>query len=626
MYKTPNRYLAVKQLNIPVTKVDKIKYFHKTAACVSSSKAAPERNYLQQSQVPTYHFQKSLPRLPIPKLEKTCERFLKSLTPLVSTEQHAKTSQIVTEFQQKEGKELNEELVAQNKKNKHTSYVSGPWFDMYLKDRRPVVLTHNPFMAFQDDPRPEYNTQLLRAANFVITSARFKKSLQAELLEPEVYHLNPAASDTQSFRKFVRWLPQSLSWYGAYWYKAFPLDMSNIIDETELLAHLQYILADRTPSPEFPISVLATSDRDTWTRARIQLQNASERNKLHLQLIDSAAFCLVLEDAEYADSLELSRSFLMSDGVNRWFDKSFQLIVTKQGTAAVNFEHSWGDGVAVLRYFRELYKETTTSPFLHPNSVPAKVDSSRIVQCLDFVVDPFLKEAIHAARRSFAERTDSLDMHYFESSQLNKNLAKQHKLSPDSLMQLVIQLAHYRLFGKCVGTYESCSTAAFKHGRTETVRPCTTATQKVCQQLFEAKQSNSVQDIQAAIRECTNIHNTLTREAAMGQGFDRHLFALRKLAEAKGQNPALFNDPGYRTMIYDILSTSTLPDPSVLIGGFGPVVPDGFGIGYAIQDKGVGFNVTAYKPHRSASDFTQSLEASLKDIHNILEGKMPSSI
>lgn len=43
----------------------------------------------------------------------------------------------------------------------------------------------------------------------------------------------------------------------------------------------------------------------------------AERNKLHLQLIDSAAFCLVLEDAEYADSLQLSRSFLMSDGVNR---------------------------------------------------------------------------------------------------------------------------------------------------------------------------------------------------------------------------------------------------------------------------------------------------------------------
>ena len=31
---------------------------------------------------------------------------------------------------------------------------------MYLKDRRPVPLTHSPFIAFQDDPRPEYNTQV----------------------------------------------------------------------------------------------------------------------------------------------------------------------------------------------------------------------------------------------------------------------------------------------------------------------------------------------------------------------------------------------------------------------------------------------------------------------------------
>jgi carnitine O-palmitoyltransferase 2 len=54
---------------------------------------------------------------------------------------------------------------------------------------------------------------------------------------------------------------------------------------------------------------------------------------------------------------------------------------------------------------------------------------------------------------------------------------------------------------------------------------------------------------------------------------------LRKLAEAKGQTPALFKDEGYRTMTYDILSTSTLADPSVLIGGFCPVVPDGYGVG-----------------------------------------------
>jgi len=38
---------------------------------------------------------------------------------------------------------------------------TGPWFDMYLKDRRSVVLNHNPFMMLQDDPRAEYNNQVL---------------------------------------------------------------------------------------------------------------------------------------------------------------------------------------------------------------------------------------------------------------------------------------------------------------------------------------------------------------------------------------------------------------------------------------------------------------------------------
>ena len=31
---------------------------------------------------------------------------------------------------------------------------------MYLKDRRPVVLNHNPFMMFNDDPNPEYMSQV----------------------------------------------------------------------------------------------------------------------------------------------------------------------------------------------------------------------------------------------------------------------------------------------------------------------------------------------------------------------------------------------------------------------------------------------------------------------------------
>ena len=38
-----------------------------------------------------------------------------------------------------------------DKANKQTSYINGPWTDVYLKDRRPVVFTHDPGMLF--DPK-----------------------------------------------------------------------------------------------------------------------------------------------------------------------------------------------------------------------------------------------------------------------------------------------------------------------------------------------------------------------------------------------------------------------------------------------------------------------------------------
>lgn len=48
--------------------------------------------------------------------------------------------------------ELQERLVELDKKNKHTSYISDLWFDMYLKSRAPLVLNCNPFISMNDDP------------------------------------------------------------------------------------------------------------------------------------------------------------------------------------------------------------------------------------------------------------------------------------------------------------------------------------------------------------------------------------------------------------------------------------------------------------------------------------------
>lgn len=167
----------------------------------STNKDDFDYQYLEKSILPTMKFQKSLPRLPIPKLDKTISRYLSALEPIIQDkDQYNNTVKIANEFKDKEGHSLNEKLVNEDKSNKHTSYISKPWFDMYLKSRAPLVLNFNPFMAWKDDPNDKFMRVDVRASNMIISALRFRRSLLEGKASPEVFHLNPKKSDTLSYR------------------------------------------------------------------------------------------------------------------------------------------------------------------------------------------------------------------------------------------------------------------------------------------------------------------------------------------------------------------------------------------------------------------------------------------
>ena len=132
-------------------------------------------------------------------------------------------------------------------------------------------------------------------------------------------------------------------------------------------------------------------------------------------------------------------------------------------------------------------------------------------------------------------------------------------------------------------------------------------------------------ELRDMMNQCSTVHGQLTKEAAMGQGFDRHLFGLKHTAQRNGLPlPALYEDPAYGAINHNILSTSTLSSPALLAGGFGPVVKDGYGIGYNIQDGYLGSVVTSYKPHRNGREFVDCLRAAYEDIGKVLAATGPA--
>lgn len=69
-----------------------------------STSIGPDWEYLQQSIVPTDCFQKSLPRLPIPKLGETCERYLDSQQVILTPDEFEQTRVATVKFLEEDGK------------------------------------------------------------------------------------------------------------------------------------------------------------------------------------------------------------------------------------------------------------------------------------------------------------------------------------------------------------------------------------------------------------------------------------------------------------------------------------------------------------------------------------------
>lgn len=137
----------------------------------------------------------------------------------------------------------------------------------------------------------------------------------------------------------------------------------------------------------------------------------------------------------------------------------------------------------------------------------------------------------------------------------------------------------------------------------------TSLTQHMYKQIFCDK-TMTTEAKEMALRTATRVHSQLVKECARGKGVDRHLFALKCLAQRSGDSVPFFESSALKVLNYTILSTSNCGNPSLRLFGFGPVVPDGFGIGYIIKDRSIYYSISS--KHRQTSRFASTLESTLR--------------
>ena len=91
----------------------------------------------------------SLPRLPVPPLQQTMEKYLLSVKPLLTEDEYACTREVVDDFRKPGGigEALQDKLVS--RANKMENWLAEWWDDVaYLGYENPVVVHSSPGIAF----------------------------------------------------------------------------------------------------------------------------------------------------------------------------------------------------------------------------------------------------------------------------------------------------------------------------------------------------------------------------------------------------------------------------------------------------------------------------------------------
>ena len=303
--------------------------------------------------------------------------------------------------------------------------------------------------------------------------------------------------------------------------------------------------------------------------------------------------------------------------------------------AGINFEHSAIDGHTALRFVSDIFADTIVS---FAQSITKTIYSDRtffpsLIQAevrrasasnpamvapkkISFDLPQRVLDKIYYAESALSDQIVASDTFVLEFTGFGKTFIVRNRMSPDSFVQLSMQLAYYRLYGKIVSQYEPVLTKAFYHGRTEAMRTATETAAKFCKIWLNPKATSSMK--LEAMRVATQQHSAGIKLAASGKGLERHLFALSKIAEKNGiPIPDFFSSKAYKKLNNTILSSSNCGNPSLRLFGFGPVVQDGFGIGYIIRDSGLQYSISS--KHRQTERYAHTLKQTLIDMGKLLQ-------
>jgi carnitine O-acetyltransferase len=606
---------------------------------------------------PLYEHQATLPRLPIPSIEETLERFLPTALPMAKSEEECATLLEACELFPSQAKELQKRLEQRREEFPDSSWLQLWWNTAgYLQVRDPVMINVSYFFHFSDDPTLPFNQpkNVKRGAAILTAVAEYRKkvcsgAMPAETLGKKKTPLCSVAfkymfhacriprRNQDSYRIYdpSRHLHCIVARKGHFFSLDFIDVNGNALPLEKLEEGLQQCIAmaDQCEnSGRVELGWLTSNDRDSWADARNEMiRTGGVAVEDALTKLESGAMLLCLDDEEPVSRKQCAELFLhgnLTSGNNRFFDKSIQIFVTNNGKAGLMGEHSMMDGMPMVGLADHMTATTYAAATQRSSHVSVEEANTQVKNIFDEVnlslQTSKLSLMIAQAKHNYTKLVTDHDIQVQSFQGYGSNFIKKAGFSPDAYVQMAMQLATYRLFGEQAGTYEATQVRPFLHGRTETTRSVSPASEAFVKAMgLSPKYDEHDTAIRTAklglLRDAVETHVNYIGDAAKAHGVDRHFLGLSMLVGDGEEAPTLYSHPLFIRSKRWRVSTSHLTHKKFENWGYGEVVPDGVGLAYAIKADNCVFNIVALRKHQWTEPLSHYLEEALNEMQQMIE-------
>jgi len=578
----------------------------------------------------TFEFQRQLNSLPMPNLNESGMIFLDWVEPLVTTEQLNTTKNTLKKFMLEDGFILHKKLEEWSNQNEG-NWLNSLWQDMYLDIRDPLVINVNYFVKLVTDHLKTKYTSSDVAGVIINKLMDIYEDITLENFEPEKVRDNPLCM-TQYKKMFKATRIPKLNrddyivksktksnhiivMFKSHMFKVNLSDASGTRYSCKMIINTLNNLMDfELEANDTSMGIITTAPRD---QAAVLLKDiiSFDRNSENFDILQDALFVVCI-DENTKTLYEFAMSLFGTNENNRYFDKSLQLILNKNGDFGFNFEHTAVDASSWINIISNINAELS---YIDKYIEDISTEIIRIEQ-LHWHLPTRLKSQLNQLRIEHNAKLKDIHLEIIHFENFGGSKIKSLKYSPDAFLHLALQLAQYRTFNKLRSTYEAVSTRGYLNGRTECNRPISMDVLNFVR-AFD-KHETDITTLKQLMSTACQKHNSRIIECQGSKGIERYFFAMKSMYHMFSDElnlkelPEFFNDEGYKQLIYSFISTSRIESKYFEICGFGPVVSDGYGFWYNLLENKIGMSLTTSKGANVdyVKSFADSIVKSLNDL------------